>query len=520
MLQNITQKYNSAQEQISEHIKQADCLIKLGNKNMECFESFINNNNNNNMCHCSSTTTFIRKLSRQNRQHSPNINVTAIDNHNIKLINIVHQNIQGFSSKELEIELFLSCCNIDILWITEHWRKSHQLQFSFREHKVVSSFCRSRAIHGGSLIIINNRLKCKNRRDIVNLSIEQLIEVACIELEQFIIVSVYRPPTASYEQFQHRMEEVLSKFSKTSKSIIVCGDFNINLLEPSANCTSLKNLFQSFNLFNVFWEPTRITSTTATCLDNIFTDVTVTSKLIINNLQSDHSGQLIKVNTRLDNVRPKKVKIIPVTGSRLERFRNNLVNTIPFLHCGETANFHYNLVFNSFCEEFDRIFTPVTVTVNNKHSFNDWATMGIHKSRKRLYDLYYEKHYNNSEEFKIYVKKYSKLFKIVCHEAKTRFIADKIKNSNNKVKATWSVINNETGRSNCRNTSICLNINNRVINSEIEIANEFDKYFSEIPIVTTKFLNSSPKAAYDMLKLHVPVSSTDLKFKYVSEVAI
>ncbi|XP_050681374.1 uncharacterized protein LOC126976808 [Leptidea sinapis] len=312
------------------------------------------------------------------------------------------------------------------------------------------------------------------------------------------------------------MEEVLSKFSKTSKSIIVCGDFNINLLEPSANCTSLKNLFQSFNLFNVFWEPTRITSTTATCLDNIFTDVTITSKLIINNLQSDHSGQLIKVNTRLDNVRPKKVTIIPVTGSRLERFRNNLVNTIPFLHCGETANFHYNLVFNSFCEEFDRIFTPVTVTVNNKHSFNDWATMGIHKSRKRLYDLYYEKHYNNSEEFKIYVKRYSKLFKIVCHEAKTRFIADKIKNSNNKVKATWSVINNETGRSNCRYTSICLNINNRVINSEIEIANEFDKYFSEIPIVTTKYLNASPKAAYDMLKLHVPVSSTDLKFKYVT----
>ena len=126
-------------------------------------------------------------------------------------INLVHQNIQGFLNKELEVELFLNCNNIDILCITEHWLKCHQLIFNFSNHQVGSSFSRVNAIHGSALILVNNHLKFKNRKDIVSLSVERTVEITCIELEQFIILSVYRPPSGLYDCFEKVMDEVLHK---------------------------------------------------------------------------------------------------------------------------------------------------------------------------------------------------------------------------------------------------------------------------------------------------------------------
>ncbi|GBO98965.1 hypothetical protein EVAR_90162_1 [Eumeta japonica] len=57
-----------------------------------------------------------------------------------------------------------------------------------------SSFSRERSIRGGSLILIRNNLKFKERKDIVSLSVERVIEIACVELERLVVMSVYRPP--------------------------------------------------------------------------------------------------------------------------------------------------------------------------------------------------------------------------------------------------------------------------------------------------------------------------------------
>ena len=55
---------------------------------------------------------------------------------------------------------------------------------------------------------------------------------------------------------------------KLRRNIIVCGDFNVNLLEDSPLCLIINNLFLSYNLKNKL-EPTKITATSATCQDNI-----------------------------------------------------------------------------------------------------------------------------------------------------------------------------------------------------------------------------------------------------------
>ena len=104
--------------------------------------------------------------------------------------NLVHQNIQGILNKDLEIKLFLHTNNIHVLCITEHWLWISEAIFNFTDHQVASMFHREKAIRCGSLIILNKSYKFKERKDIVSLSVEQTIGMACAELEHFIVVSV------------------------------------------------------------------------------------------------------------------------------------------------------------------------------------------------------------------------------------------------------------------------------------------------------------------------------------------
>lgn len=64
----------------------------------------------------------------------------------------------------------------------------------------------------------------------------------------------------------------------------------------------------------------------------------------------------------------------------------------------------------------------------------------------------------NDPTFSLYVAKYSKIFKKVCNKAKSLFLKNKIINAPNKVRATWRLINNETGKSKPRNKEIKLKI--------------------------------------------------------------
>lgn len=183
---------------------------------------------------------------------------------------LVHQNMQGLAGKELEISLFLEKYNVQVLCLTEHWLKTYQVPFLNNDsYSVLSAFARKNAIRGGSLIMVSNKLKCKERLDVVNLSIARTIELSCVELERYIIVCVYRPPLSEFSLFETVLEDALNKLNSKKKSIIVCGDFNVNILDSSPLSTRLLNLFKSFNLKNLFLEPTRITASSFTCLDNI-----------------------------------------------------------------------------------------------------------------------------------------------------------------------------------------------------------------------------------------------------------
>lgn len=413
--------------------------------------------------------------------------------------------------------MFLEKNQYDIVCVTEHWLKEYQMLINYENYCVGSSFNRKSTTHGGSLILVRRNIKYKTRKDIEGLSIERNVEVSCVELDKHIIVCVYRPPNnQNFVNFETVLEDILKLISNLKKHIIVCGDFNVNILESSIYTNRLICLFKSFNLQNVFLEPTRVTSSSATCIDNVFCNCEYSSKSIINSLQSDHSGQEVTFPALISTSKAI-IQTRPITSGRLEKYNNILNEKLPVYDYDlRNPNNFYTEFFLIVFKEFENIFQMKKKNVNIKFKFSDWATVGIRKSREKLFELYDLKNYINSDRFNEYVKKYSKTFKKICVTAKAVHISNKIKNADNKIKAVWNIINSETCKNKQRENDFILKSDKGPVSSNEEVAQEFENFFTNIPVITTAPLNSSSSLASALLNKHVKACVTEFQFRHVS----
>lgn len=373
------------------------------------------------------------------------------------------------------------------------------------------------------MIIVKNKHKCKELKNVVKLSIERTIEISCVEMERHIILCVYRPPSAIFSQFMTVMDDALKGVFATNKSIIVCGDFNVDLLESNdVHTIRLLNLFKSFYLTPLFNESTRTTVNTATCLDNIFCNCEATNKAIFNCFNSDHSGQkaYFKVNTCNEQ---HVIVYRPITDNRMEQFQDAVLLKVPLLSTDSNdPNKLYAELSDMIHTTHKKIFKLKTLKHGTiKTRFSDWATSGIHKSRNRLYELYDMKSYIHGDEFTEYVRNYSKMFKKVCATAKSIYLSNKVKSADNKVKAVWNVINTETGKRKPREGHYKLKVGDHVVTTDLDVAGAFQNFFTSIAVSTTQHLNSSVARAGSYLDTNVVTKyDCELCFQYTDPLEI
>lgn len=434
---------------------------------------------------------------------------------------IVHQNVNRFSGKILDVELLLDKYSVDILCLTETWLKPENMCFSVNNCKVASVFNRDSAMGGGCIILVKDSIKCKERKDIVSYSVDRVCEIASAEFDGFLIVCIYRPPSGNLTIFFTLLEDLLDKIFACNKSIVICGDFNIDLLAESGDKENFISLLKCYNLDYLFNEPTRITPQSETCIDNVFVNCKIKSKVLISGVPSDHKAQKIELFCKNLKTENKVISFRPLTEKKSVIFKDKIIENLSFLnHNIDEPNESYNKLFGVITKEFNKVYTKKIVKFNKKIMFSEWATKGIRKSRDILYDLYDRKSHDSSPFFHDYVKKYSKIFKKVCFLAKSKFITNKIINSKNKVKATWNIINSETGKASKKESSFALKVNNELIEDKLQIANTFDSYFVNIPIDTTRHLESSSTEAQSLLKLSLNNNIAHFDFRHISDLDI
>jgi len=102
---------------------------------------------------------------------------------------------------------------------------------------------------------------------------EKSFELSVIELVGYaIVICTYRSPDGKIDTFFNKLEMIIQKLIVKHKTLILCGERNINFLQTSPHARELNNLLLRYNLEHIIKVPTRITKTTATLLDVVITN--------------------------------------------------------------------------------------------------------------------------------------------------------------------------------------------------------------------------------------------------------
>ena len=87
-----------------------------------------------------------------------------------------------------------------------------------------------------------------------------------------MFLCIYKPPQGNVDNFLNALNEILTVTKdKNYNEIFIFGDLNLNLLlQNNANIKDLNNLMYSYPLFPLTTLPTRVTATSATIIDQIW----------------------------------------------------------------------------------------------------------------------------------------------------------------------------------------------------------------------------------------------------------
>ena len=112
---------------------------------------------------------------------------------------------------------------------------------------------------------------------------------------------VYRQHNDANE-FLDYLSESLERFNRHNHNIYLMGDFNIDLLkyENCTYCQALLHCTQSFSMLPVLDKPTRVHGTSATLIDNIFTN-NLENSIVGGNIvtdTTDHFSQACMILTQ------------------------------------------------------------------------------------------------------------------------------------------------------------------------------------------------------------------------------
>ena len=181
-----------------------------------------------------------------------------------------------------EVRIILDKQNIDVLAINETRLDDNisDLEVNVRGYDIIR---RDRPLNGklggGVCFYIQSNINYSIWKDLKN----QLLEILPIEIRKpnskpFVVTTWYRPPHSPVELFSH-LDTLFGKLDSENIELFLMGDMNFNL--------ALLNVTDIYGLKQLINEPTRITPSTSTLIDLIFTNQP--NNVNCSGVSSDHS---------------------------------------------------------------------------------------------------------------------------------------------------------------------------------------------------------------------------------------
>ena len=380
-----------------------------------------------------------------------------------------------------------------VIGLTESWLKeyNHTL-FDIDGYNHVA-LTRTTGMGGGISMFIDDSLNFKIRTDLGHSDSD--IEMSWIEIEKnkaefkknTIVGTVYRRPGTDIRRFNQMLDNVFQTLHNEKKDVLYMGDTNIDLLKSDNHPLTCE--FLDLNLAHALIpyinKPTRVTGTTATLIDNIFSNLPsepLNFQTIIPVDISDHFPVCLFL---FDNDKSNNKKII-----RKKRDFSN-TNKLKFNKKMQETNWDtitndnvtqsaYSAFHNIITNAFEHCF-PYKQVKSEYQERLPWLTQAIKNSIKRKHKLYTKQlKHHTQENIKIY-KTFRNRLNHVMRISERSYYQNKIIEYQSNLRKSWKVINsviNRKKRSNMKNDY--MNINGLRTDDPVAIANHFNKFFTEV----------------------------------------
>lgn len=273
----------------------------------------------------------------------------------------------------------------------------------------------------------------------------------------------------SFENWYHSVPE--------NKTVMLCGDFNIDMNTDSAYMRRFKNLCDDSGLKLCVNTPTRVTQNSSTLIDlrlsnivtkNIMCTVSIDDKI------SDHALLEIKIIGKCEANKPKKRQLSVWRDYDRSKLCDTIESYMFSWHFVERASMNEKMnwllsVLSLSTEQFKS-----KITIHNMDNFFDSELENMRVEKNRLYKLAQYATSNVNEkwhEYRMFKNEYKNKIQIKKYDTNQ----NKLERVQGDAKGTWKVLKSIL----CKDSSEITYIKNgdQVFDDDIEIVNKFNEYF-------------------------------------------
>ena len=341
---------------------------------------------------------------------------------------------------------------------------------------------------GGVALYINTVHTVSIRSDLTKLS--PCYESLFVEIKQqhrnVVIGEIYRRPHTNPNDFLNSIHELLLTIINENKYCYIMGDFNLDLLQPeiSKPTSDLISLFHSYFFFCSITHPTRVTNTSATLIDHIWSNNQNNNLLngIIYCHISDHfpvyscftTNNHVSSNNRATTTITYRAQ----SDTSVEKFMNDIASTDwTNFYNTQDASLCYDQLHSRVLTLYNQHFPIKSKTMKEQHQNKPYITNEIKiliKERNKLQRKFSKKPITYGNSYRALRNRISQLIS----SAKANYFKIKLAEASGNSKKTWSIINSVLKRNNNKSTNISLTTPEA--SNHISVADSFNHYFANI----------------------------------------
>lgn len=383
------------------------------------------------------------------------------------LLKVGHLNVRSLFTGFDHLSNLITDNNFNIMCVTETWLNS-----SISSDAVLINgynfFRKDREGRGGGVgVYVQHDLFCKIVfSDFTSIEgVDHLLFEIKFKKIKFLFCVIYRAPSSNIPNFINSMDNLLSFVTPQYENICILGDINID--------QSMQNIFSNclsnYDFDSHIHEPTRITGTSQSSIDVIFSnckDLIISSGTVNADLISDHHLVYCTVNLCLPKTTPKMVTYRSFKNFNNESFLCDL-QSIPWNDIFYLNDLEEKIKFLStnILYIFDKHAPLVRARITKPYA--PWVTENVKKLMKeRQIALSIYKKSRNVRDW-IYYKELRNLTLSAIRHEKSAYLAF---HQNRSTKELWGAVNR-------------LNIKRKNmpdIPPHLRNVNEINSYFSSV----------------------------------------